>query len=397
MTSKLSCLDQDSYLAKWYTVNLTGLPQEGQNISQVYLGFQNENVTDKYQKAVFSSLNLRIPTDSEVKTLIKEKKIVTTTTDYEELRRFLQLYLNNIKSSPGQVPLTLQQQELLKILPKFINQKPSKEQQAQLEVFLPYLFKSFLGPNPAPNKAKQLDTLFPQLVKSLLNQKDIPFFSGVYDLVQRLGPTFVKGKLSGADTLLGLGAIYLSYKVGGFISADDLYILGKAVFNGVASILAPKTQPPLQFVGYAIPEDVCATCGGNLTQCDPNLIPVPFKNCNVGNDSKCVEVDPIRGIGYCDDNSDNCIIQGNYTPPLPGSDGIYYYPATLPGVTTTPICNENDTNCNIETPDIPSGGQIDPGVTTTPICNENDTNCNIETPPTQPIIDPGEVPPDQVP
>ena len=92
LTSKLSCADKDGYLAKWYSVNITGLDQKPENTSKFIETLQKDNLTDAYQKAIFTSLKLKVPTYSEAKTLIKEKKIQYKTTNVD-LKRFLIEYV----------------------------------------------------------------------------------------------------------------------------------------------------------------------------------------------------------------------------------------------------------------------------------------------------------------
>ena len=60
-------------------------------------------------------------------------------------------------------------------------------------------------------------------------------------------------------------------------------------------------------------------------QCQPHLIPIPLKSCFQGNTSKCVAIDPVRNIGFCNDKKQDCIDE-DYVPPVAGPDGKWYYP-----------------------------------------------------------------------
>jgi hypothetical protein len=145
LTSKLSCTDKDSYLAKWYSINVTGLNQgltANENASELLEDFQKENLTDKYQKTIFSSLKVNVPTTSEAKTLIKEKK-VKTPDNYEKMKLVLLEYLKTY-SAHEKNKLTPEQNEYLAVLPELVSQNPTPEQKVQLEALFPNIIKSLL-------------------------------------------------------------------------------------------------------------------------------------------------------------------------------------------------------------------------------------------------------------
>jgi hypothetical protein len=73
LTAKLSCVDNTGSLSKWHNVNVTGLPvvvpssQSTTNITKLLAAIQGQqNSTDKLQEAVFRSLQVQVPTISEI-------------------------------------------------------------------------------------------------------------------------------------------------------------------------------------------------------------------------------------------------------------------------------------------------------------------------------------------
>ncbi|MGI8831676.1 MAG: hypothetical protein ACR2IS_03455, partial [Nitrososphaeraceae archaeon] len=320
LTSKLSCADKDGYLAKWYSVNITGLDQKPENTSKFIETLQKDNLTDAYQKAIFTSLKLEVPTYSEAKTLIKEKKIQYKTTN-EDLKRFLIEYVK-VYSGIEMNTLSPQQQQLIKLLPIVLRQNPTPEQKVQLEALLPNIVSTILrslqGNEPQANPLLNL-------AKPFFTQQQWNAFLAGYKLGGILASQANSGQLRFGDLLLAAGSIYLSAYTGGLIPADVIYGIAKAVIPAAINFLSNlgKRQNPLQQVGYAIPVNPC-DMNSTLVQCNPNYIAIPFGNCFEGNISKCADMDPTRNIGYCNDLEFDCIRNGNYTPPYPGRDGSSY-------------------------------------------------------------------------
>jgi hypothetical protein len=329
LTSKLSCIDKDGFLSKWNSINVTGISDQPENITEAITNFQQQNLTDSYQRTLFSSLNMYVPTYSEAKTIIKEKKTHSTVDD-ESLKKFLSVYLK-VLSQREKNKLTAEQQKVLQVLPKFVSQSPTPEQKLQLDLMLPYLVKSFLDLSKGPSGSP--DSTLVQLAKSALGSK-FNLYAGAFNLGIKLGSLTQSRQLQGSDVLFAIASIYLSTQTGGIlgavVGADMIFDVLKGVTSFVSNFVSKQgAKPSIQGIAYGIPPSVCDS-NGNLSQCNSNLIPIPMADCDLGNQSKCIDLDPMRNIGYCDDSQFNCIIQGNYTPPLPGPDGYYYYPSDQP-------------------------------------------------------------------
>ena len=332
ITSKLSCIDEDEYLGKWFILNLTGIDQRSENKSQFLESMQKENLTDSYQRVIFSSLKINVPTNSEAKTLIKDKKIESKTSS-EALKKFLLEYVKSY-SKLQKNKLSPQLEELSRLLPIVLKENPTSSQKIQLEGILPNLIGSLLRDQEAGQK--EANPLI-SIAKSFLAPSDWNMYVGAFNLGGTLGAQAQAGQLNFGDLLLAIGSVYLSVNVGGIVAPDVIYGIAKAVIPVAINLLSGlgKSEIPIQEVGYAIPTDPCES-DTSIPQCDPNLIPIPFEDCIVGNESMCSDLDPIRAIGFCDDSNFNCIATDSYVPPLPGSDGYYYYSS----------CDFNNTGCD---------------------------------------------------
>ena len=295
LTSKLSCLDDQGYLAKWFTVNVTGTGIPTGNISQVAGTGPQENLTDNYQQTIFQSMNLSVPTDSEAETLIKDTPMSSSISD-DELRVILRTFVNYLALQKTQ--LTPQEMRLVQIFPSLIEQPFTPERKLQLGMIVPYLVNS--------------NTEIRSMVEAL-------------NLGKSFGDLSLEGKLSLVDLLIGLAAIYLSAISSGMLNAGDAVAVSRSVINKVSQTTSKSTfKANLYFVTFQVPADPCKSTTG-YPQCQPHLIPIPLKSCFQGNTSKCVAIDPVRNIGFCNDKKQDCIDE-DYVPPVAGPDGKWYYP-----------------------------------------------------------------------
>ena len=291
-TSKLSCLDEEGYLAKWYSVNVTGSSNLTENVSQIGTNLGQENLTNNYQDMTFHSLKLSIPTDSEARTLIKTK-IVTPSISDEQLRKILESFLKY--SNLQKTQLTPDETRLLQVLSSVINQPFTPERKLQLELFVPLLA-----------------TVYPE-ISALLGSYNLNNLS-------------TAEKLGLSQLLLGLGAIYLAAQSAATVNSADTTVISKVVISHVGKIFSgskPKGSG-FKFVGFVVPPDPCKKYKA-IAQCHPHFIPIPISSCFKGNSSKCAAIDKFRNIAFCDDRRFDCI-GPHYVPPLPGRDGLYYYP-----------------------------------------------------------------------
>lgn len=212
LTSKLSCLDDQGYLAKWYSVNVTGSQDLVENTSQVASSLGQENQTNNYQDTVFRSLKVSIPTDSEAKTLI-EKRIVTPTITDERLRKVLQSFLRFGTLSKPQ--LTSDEIRLLQALPNVINQPFTPERKLQLELFAPLLANTY----------PQLST-----------------FISSNSLDKGLNSLSATEKLSLVELLIGLAAIYMSAIYKGTVTSEESNVISKVVSRMLEKYLLGGTR-----------------------------------------------------------------------------------------------------------------------------------------------------------
>ena len=345
LTSKLSCLDSQGYLAKWFTVNVTGTGIPTENISQVAGTGPQENLTDNYQQTIFQTMNLSIPTDSEAETLIKETPMSSSISD-DELRVILRTFVNYLALQKTQ--LTPQEMRLVQIFPSLIEQPFTPERKLQLGMIVPFLVNS--------------NTEIKSMVEAL-------------NLGKSFGELSVEGKLSLVDLLIGLAAIYLSAISNGMLNAGDAVAVSRSVINKVSQTTSKSTfKANLYFITNQVPADPCKSSKG-YPQCQPHLIPIPLKSCFQGNASRCVAIDPVRNIGFCNDKKQDCIDE-DYDPPVAGPDGKWYYPPEP----EPPVC-----------PPIQEDGVIAAVSCEPPECHDgklpNGDSCGVYVPPPTGVID----------
>jgi hypothetical protein len=197
LTAKLSCVDNTGSLAKWHSVNVTGVTpvvaasstQSTSNTTKLFAAIQGQqNSTDKLQEAVFRSLQVQVPTISEIKkssiTQLEQQQQQGITP--QELQNELKISLDNL--SPKQKSMLTQPQiDLLKTMSPLIQKGLSPQQGTQVTLLLQQLTKHAMGPS-----------------YNIFNP-----VGGAVNLGIKLGGLYESGKLRFADILVGLGAFQI--------------------------------------------------------------------------------------------------------------------------------------------------------------------------------------------